>query len=473
MAFQLPPLAAIRAFEAAARNASFTKAAEELGMTQAAVSYQIKVLEERVGVPLFLRRPRQVVLTEAGQRLAPAVSEAFALLSEAYARVRAGAEGTLVISTVQTFGSNWLARHLGSFQIAHPSIAVRLDTSSHMVDFSREEVDVGIRSGGGKWPGLAVHMLFRADFTPMLSPQLAESIGGVKEPADLLRLPILDPSDPWWRQWFAAANVPADELARRPGSSMGSQASEGSAAMAGQGVAILTRALFAAELADGRLIQPFDLVGEDGHAYWLVYPEARRNVPKIRAFREWLLAEIARSVGSQATVAGRPAPQAIGKSGRPTSFPRICRHAAAAAAALQHRIRLDIIYLTVSNCPYPRQMLTLVSWEEFDETSHAHSGLVFGQRARVRRTCRIHHHRHRQQWRHGPHAEADGRLHRQEPRHPAPVGHARRERAARARHHRHRHQGRPVRRDDHRHLRGSDLGQAGLAAAARQARRRL
>ena len=178
--------AAIRAFEAAARHASFTKAAEELGMTQAAVSYQIKVLEERVGVPLFLRRPRQVVLTEAGRRLAPAVTEAFALMSEAYAAVRTGAQGTLVISTIQTFGSNWLARHLGSFQIAHPSIAVRLDTSSHMVDFAREEVDVGIRSGGGKWPGLAVHMLFRADFTPMLSPKLADSIGGVKEPADLL-----------------------------------------------------------------------------------------------------------------------------------------------------------------------------------------------------------------------------------------------------------------------------------------------
>jgi LysR family glycine cleavage system transcriptional activator len=299
MLLQLPPLSAVRAFEAAARHASFTKAAEELGMTQAAVSYQIKVLEERVGVPLFLRRPRQVVLTEAGQRLAPAVTEAFAVLAEAYAAVRTGGQGTLAISTVQTFASNWLARHLGSFQLAHPSIAVRLDTASHLVDFSREEKDVAIRSGGGKWPGLEAHLLFRADFTPMLSPQLAASIGGVKEPADLLRLPVLDPSDRWWTQWFAAANVPADELARRPGSSMGSQASEGSAAMAGQGVAILTRALFAAELADGRLIQPFDLVGDDGHAYWLVYPEARRNVPKIRAFREWLLAEIAASVGTE------------------------------------------------------------------------------------------------------------------------------------------------------------------------------
>ena len=115
----------------------------------------------------------------------------------------------------------------------------------------------------------------------------------------------------------------------------------------------------------------------------------------------------------------------------------------------------------------------LAVWEVFDETAHARSGPVFRERAGVRGTCRIHHHRHRQQWRHGPHAEADGRLHRQESRHPARVGHARGERAARARHHRHRHQGRPVRRHDDRHLRSADLGQAGLAAAARQSRRRL
>jgi LysR family glycine cleavage system transcriptional activator len=292
-ASQLPPLAAVRAFESAARHLSFTKAAAELGMTQAAVSYQIKVLEERVGVPLFLRGPRQVALSEAGQRFAPAVTEAFGLLREAYAGVRNVAEGMLVISTIQTFASNWLARRLGAFQMAHPSLAVRLDTQSRMVDFSREEVDVGIRSGGGKWPGLAIHLLFRADFTPMLSPRLADSIGGIKAPADLLRLPILDPGDPWWTRWFTAAGVAADDLARRPGSSLGSQASEGSAATAGQGVAILTPALFAAELADGRLIQPFDLICDDGHSYWLVYPEARRNVPKIRAFRDWLLAEVA------------------------------------------------------------------------------------------------------------------------------------------------------------------------------------
>ena len=299
MVSKRPPLQAIRAFEAAARHASFTKAADELGMTQAAVSYQIKVLEERIGTPLFLRKPRQVALTETGQRLAPAITEAFALIGDAYAAARGGADGLLCISTVQTFASNWLARHLGSFQIAHPALAVRLDTSSHLVDFAREAVDIGIRSGGGNWPGLATHLLFRADFTPMLSPKLADSIGGVKTPADLLRLPILDPEDAWWKAWFVAAGLPADELARRTGSSMGSQASLGSAAMAGHGVAILTRALFAAELGDGRLIQPFDISGDDGHAYFLVYPESRRNVPKIKAFREWILDEVARSVGER------------------------------------------------------------------------------------------------------------------------------------------------------------------------------
>jgi len=296
MANQLPPLAAIRVFEAAARHLSFTKAAAELGMTQAAVSYQIKVLEERVGAPLFLRKPRQTLLTDVGQRLAPAVTEAFGLISEAYTAAKGGADGLLCISTVQTFASNWLAPRLGSFQMTHPSLAVRLDTASRLVDFAREDIDVGIRSGGGKWPGVASHYLFAADFTPMLSPKLAERIGGVKEPADLLKLSILEPDDVWWRQWFAAAGVAVDGLAARPGVSLGSQASLASAAMAGQGVAILTRALFRSELADGRLYQPFDLVGDDGHAYWLVYAESRRNLPKIRAFRDWVLAEVKASL---------------------------------------------------------------------------------------------------------------------------------------------------------------------------------
>jgi len=294
----LPPLTALRVFESAARHLSFTKAAAELGMTQAAVSYQIKQLEERVGVPLFLRRPRQVVLTEAGQRLAPDVSHAFTLMAEAYAAVRNVAEGTLVISTIQTFATNWLAPHLGSFQMKHPSLAVRLQIEAQIVDFAREEVDVGIRSGSGGWPGLTAHQLFKACFTPMFSAKLA-GIDKVRTPADLLALPILDPRDPWWEFWFRAAGVTETDLAQRLGTSMGSQASEANRAIAGQGVAILTPELVASELADGRLLRPFDLTATDGNSYWLVYPEARRNVPKVRAFRDWLLAEIAQSTDAQ------------------------------------------------------------------------------------------------------------------------------------------------------------------------------
>lgn len=293
---QLPPLAAARAFEAAARHESFTKAAEELGMTQAAVSYQIKLLEERVGTPLFLRKPRQVKLTEAGRRMAPRLTEAFALIAEAYADSRGDAQETLNLSTLFTFASNWLAQNLGSFQIGHPSIAVRVDTANRIADFARDEVDVAIRSGKGVWPGTEVHRLFSAGFTPMLTPQLAASIGGVIEPADLLKLPILDARDPWWAQWFSEAGVADPGLTARPELRLGTQAYEATSAMAGNGVAILTRAFFRTELAEGRLIQPFELVCDDGNAFWLAYAKSRRNVPKIKAFREWLLPTIERTI---------------------------------------------------------------------------------------------------------------------------------------------------------------------------------
>ncbi|HEY6632346.1 MAG TPA: LysR substrate-binding domain-containing protein [Rhizobiaceae bacterium] len=294
---KLPPLAAVRAFEAAARLLSFTRAAEELAMTQAAVSYQIKVLEERVGQPLFVRRPRQVELTETGRTLAAGASEALRILAESYEQARTGGKGTLSISTIPTFAANWFALHLGSFHVAHPSIAVRLETSDRLVDLVQGDFDIGIRTGGtGQWPGLMAHRLFLADFTPMLSPSLAATIGGVREPSDLLKLPILDAGDPWWPAWFDLAGIDAREnLAARTRSQLGSQAFEARAAIAGIGVVILTRELFAAELANGSLIQPFDIVGNDGHAYWMVYQEARRNVPKIRAFRDWMLAEIGAS----------------------------------------------------------------------------------------------------------------------------------------------------------------------------------
>ena len=291
----LPPLPAIRCFEAAARLQSFTRAGEELGMTQAAVSYQIKQLEDRVGGRLFLRGPRGVELTETGRRLAPAVTEAFGALRAAFADVGNSVEGVLTITAVPTFASNWLAPRLGAFQIAHPEIAVRLDVSGHMVDFAREEADVGIRTGtsAGQWPGLTAHLLMKTEYTPMLSPRLLAKAGPLERPEDLLELPLIDPEDPWWPSWFAAAGVPPPDMSRRTEMRVGAQNLAAQAALGGQGAAILTPAFYRAELAEGRLIQPFPLVERSEYSHWLVYLTARRQAAKIRAFRDWLLAAVA------------------------------------------------------------------------------------------------------------------------------------------------------------------------------------
>ena len=291
MTWQLPPLPAVRVFEAAARLGNFTRAAEELGMTQAAVSYQIKLLEERVGAPLFIRQARRVILTDVGAALASPATEAFALLAEAYQSARGGAAGRLSISTMQTFASNWLSERLGSFQRAYPNIAVSLDTSSRMIDLTKEDMDIGIRVGAGNWPGLTAHYLFNADYAPMLSPKLAESVGGIREPSDLYKLPILGHTDPWWSVWFRAAGADYRPERAIPGPALGSQFYEAVAAAAGHGVAILTKNLYRAYLADGRLIQPLPIDGSDGHDYWLVYAINRRNAPKIKLFKDWLLTE--------------------------------------------------------------------------------------------------------------------------------------------------------------------------------------
>lgn len=286
----LPPLSAVRAFEAVARHLSFTRAAEELGMTQAAVSYQIKLLEERIAAPLFVRRPRQVELSETGRKLAPHIRQAFELMREAFADTKGEMDGLLSISTVPTFASQWLAKNLGLFQIAHPDIAVRLDSRSDMVDLSNDAFDIGIRTlAEPQEKGLVHHLLVKANFTPLLSPALAESVGGLREPADLLKLPMLDPQDEWWGMWFGAAGVPGFSEEGRPKSVMNLQSLLGAAAIAGRGASMLTPALFHDEIAAGQLIRPFPLLADAGRGYYLVYAENRRNVPKIKRFRDWML----------------------------------------------------------------------------------------------------------------------------------------------------------------------------------------
>jgi LysR family glycine cleavage system transcriptional activator len=289
------PLNALRVFEAVARHMSFTKAGDELGMSQTAASYQIKLLEDNIGEPLFLRRPRQIALTETGERLAPKVSEAFAMLNEAMASVHADAEATLHIETTATFAVHWLAQRVGAFQLRHPNIAIRLTTSESLIDFGQEPADIVIRSGHGDWPGLRVHELMKIDFTPMLHPKLAETISGIRTPADLLRLPRIDPDDPWWDVWFQAAGLPGQSTGAQPRGLLGAQMLAARAAIAGQGVAILTPRFYADDISIGRLYQPLELTCSDGRRYWLAYPESRRNVPKIKLFKNWILAEFGAS----------------------------------------------------------------------------------------------------------------------------------------------------------------------------------
>ena len=289
---RLPPLAAVRVFEAAARHLNFTTAADELGMTQAAVSYQIRGLEERLGMPLFLRAKGRVTLSDAGRRAAPLVSSAFDALDGAFAALRTEEAGVLTISSATTFAYNWLAPRLGGFQLAQPDIAVRLHSSNTMVDFARDEIDVGIRAISA--PGFDLHAdpLFSVDVTPMASPAyLARQPMYV--PADLLAVQRLSPEDVWWPIWFAAVGLAPEP--QRAGLRLDSQVIEGAAAIAGQGIAILSAQMWSRELADGRLVAPFTETAPTGAGFWLVCPESRRNVPKIKAFRAWLLAEVAAS----------------------------------------------------------------------------------------------------------------------------------------------------------------------------------
>jgi LysR family glycine cleavage system transcriptional activator len=289
---RLPPLSAIRVFEAAARHLNFTAAAAELGMTQAAVSYQVKLLEEKLGVALFRRDGRGVQLTPAGERAAPQVARGFDALDAAFARLRSENESMMTVSTTQTFANTWLAWKLGGFQMNNPNMAVRLIATDTITDFAKDEVDVAIRAGRGPWPGLERHLLFQVYFTPMCSPDFLARHGGKIEPKDLLKLPMISPHDPWWPHWLREAGVEVNENEIRPGVRLDVQAHEGHAAMAGQGVAMLTPFLWRNDLAERRLVRLSDQLSTRGFGYWLVYPEERRSVPKIKRFREWLLQEI-------------------------------------------------------------------------------------------------------------------------------------------------------------------------------------
>jgi len=297
----LPPLAAVRVFEAAARHENFTTAARELGMTQAAVSHQIRLIEASAGQQLFRRERQRVFLTDAARSAAADITKGLDTIEAAFVRLRSEDGATLTISTTQTFANTWLAWRLGRFQMSHPKIAVRLSVADTLSDFVSDGIDVAIRSGAGSWPGLEAHQLLVQDFTPMCSPAFLSAQDGRIEPADLMKIPLISPDDPSWARWLNDAGLSAAAERPLPGVRLDSQANEGHAAMAGQGVAMLTPFFWRQDMAERRLVQLFPQVSTLGVGYWIVYPEHRRLTPKIKRFREWLLAELGKPWRSDET----------------------------------------------------------------------------------------------------------------------------------------------------------------------------
>ena len=294
---RLPPLPAVRVFEAAARHGNFTRAAEELGTTQAAVSYQIKQLEDRVGAPLFARLGRGVALTELGERIAPQVTSALDRLSKAFQEARTESETVLTISAPSTYATNWLAGRIGEFQLAQVDLAVRLRVTDSITDFEGGEIDLAIRGAPAPWPGLVSHFLMRMPFVPLASPDLLAQHPPVATPADVLTLPRLSPEDGWWRLWLAEMFPDGADHTPSPGIQLESQVLQGRAAIAGHGVAVLSPPMWLGALAAGQLVQVVPRSAMYRNSFWLVYPENKRRLRKVRAFRDWLLAETRASLG--------------------------------------------------------------------------------------------------------------------------------------------------------------------------------
>lgn len=294
MSDRLPPLTALRAFEAAARHMSFAKAADELNVTPAALSFQIKSLEEHLGQPVFRRLNRAVELTEAGRTLAPGTSDGFEALTTAWrAARRSGNSSTLTVTAGPAFTAKWLAPRLFGFAAAHPEIDLRFSASFRIMDFDRDEIDLAIRFGYGPHAGLFNLKLFDEWVTPMMAPDLAK---GVTRPEDLLEMPLLHQDDLSflkpafdWPAWFRAAGV---EGATGAGARFSQADHALDAALAGAGAVLGRFSLTSDDLAAGRLVAPFDLALTTEAHFSFVCAEGSETQPRIKAFLDWLKGEI-------------------------------------------------------------------------------------------------------------------------------------------------------------------------------------
>jgi len=292
---RLPPLNALRAFEAAARSESFTRAADELHVTQGAVSHQVKALEATLGVKLFNRERQRLVLTEAGREYLVVVRDALDRIAMGTERlVQRQKSGVLTVSTSPDFAAKWLVHRLGRFSEAHSDVDLRVSAAMHHVDFAREDVDLAVRHGDGNWAGLDVVRLCSEQLFAVCSPKLISGRNRVTKPQELAKLPLLrlDDSEAWSR-WFEAAGVSAP-AAQGPVFNRASMLID--AAADGQGVALARSALAAWDLINGRLVRPIDISLKMSKSYWIVCPKATAALPKIKTFREWLLAEAAEDI---------------------------------------------------------------------------------------------------------------------------------------------------------------------------------
>jgi LysR family glycine cleavage system transcriptional activator len=288
---RLPSLNALKAFEASARHESFTRAAGELCVTQGAVSQQVKALEEDLGVRLFRREHQRLAITEAGRDYLGVVRDAFDRLSTGTERMlRRQGSGLLNVSTSPNFAAKWLVHRLGRFSEAHAEIDLRISASVHHVDFAREEVDLAVRHGDGRWPGLDVSRLCAEELFPVCSPALLRGSRPLRAPDDLRRYPLLHANDAThWTRWLERAGVSGVNVEKGVVFNQASMAID--AAIQGQGVAMARTALAAWDLLSGRLVRPFPLALEAPFALWIVCPRATADLPKIATFRQWLLAE--------------------------------------------------------------------------------------------------------------------------------------------------------------------------------------
>ena len=286
----IPPLQALRALDAVARNGSLTRAAAELHVTHGAISHQLKGLEDALGVRLVERAGRGVRLTDEGERFASRVKGALAELAEAVREVTERRNPRhFRVSVMPSFAARWLLPRIGRFVAAHRDIDLDVRASTSMVDFRRDDVDAAIRYGSGNYPGLVCEHLMDDGYFVACSPGIE---GGVpSRPADLARYPLLRSENEFWEPWFRAAGLDWEEPSRGPKYEDASHLLQ--AAVEGQGVALARTSLIGSDLANGVLVRAFDISVPSPHRYFLVYPPRMADSPKLAVFRQWLRDEVA------------------------------------------------------------------------------------------------------------------------------------------------------------------------------------